>query len=1163
MRLRFAFVAALLFCSGWSALVLQTAWFREFRLVFGTTTAASAAVLAVFMGGLGFGQLFWGPRIDRDHAPLRIYARLETWMAISAALGPWLLDVVREAYVLSGGRTALGVAGVAAVRAALALLVLGPPTFLMGGTLPAAGRVAVLPGDEGRRGLGWLYAANTLGAVAGVAAATFVLLERLGTRWTLWTACGVALAVAVTAAVAARKRRFDVDPHDEPVRYVMHARRTTRSLPVACAATASPGGAAHATVPALEPVSAVASAAVVAADRPSAPAFAAQRATALAATSVPLFGPATSDPLVSGSAATPAENAKGGSLPQIDDSCEAVGGFAAGTACDRAARIETWATWFAAGLVGAVFFLMELVWARMLGPLLGGTTYTFGAVLATALFGIGAGAAAYGLSARGRRATLGGVALTCAAEALCLVVPYALGDRVALLAAGCRSLESFGFAGQVGGWLLVTGCVVLPAAIVAGWQFPQLVSVLGEGRRRLGRDVGTTCACNTVGAIGGCLAGGFGMIPLLTAPGAWRTAAGVLAVLAIVLLVADAAARGGVALRLGRTRALATFATVGATILCAVLATGPTSVWRHGGIGVGRLALREASPNGYRSLLQDSRLMFRWEADGRESSLAVASSNGYAVFVNGKADGHAIGDAGTQIMLGLLGAVLHREPRTAFVVGLGTGQSAGWLAAVPSIERVDVVELEPRMRHMAELCGATNRRVLDDPRVRLSIADAREFLTTNVAEYDLIASEPSNPYRAGVADLFTREFYAACRRRLRRDGLFVQWLQGYEIDDATVRTVLATLRSVFPHVEIWQGNALDLLLVCSDGGVDWDGGRLMERLRREPYAEGLRRAWGANDMETFVARYVAGPALADRVAEAAGGRLATDDRNPVEYASARLVGANPPPVPARLRRFAVAAGLHRPPLPDAYVSWELVEDARLLIHSGPFEPDPDLADAAPGPRTRAAAIRAYARGDFAETLAAWNRQTRPPRFPHELLMLAHAAVELRSDDAAERVRELEPVRPAEARFLQIVLFDRTGAHDAASDRLAEWFDERRTDPWVDPKILAQSLSFAILLAGTSPPNAAQMYEVLQVPFAVHVADAERIRTVVQIATRLSVKHVVAAFDEYGPGVPWVPEILRLRRDAYRSVADPRLGEAESDLAACLAGLPEPAFRTEP
>src|SRR5688500_18281714 len=135
---RLARVCALLFFSGACALTYQVAWFRELRLIFGASTAASAAVLAVFMGGLGVGGAVLGKRADRVKNPLELYAILEIGVAILAALTPLFVRIAERGYLALGGSVTLGTAGASVVRILLSVLVLGPSTFLMGGTLPAA-----------------------------------------------------------------------------------------------------------------------------------------------------------------------------------------------------------------------------------------------------------------------------------------------------------------------------------------------------------------------------------------------------------------------------------------------------------------------------------------------------------------------------------------------------------------------------------------------------------------------------------------------------------------------------------------------------------------------------------------------------------------------------------------------------------------------------------------------------------------------------------------------------------------------------------------------------------------------------------------------------------------------------------------------------------------
>ena len=414
-------IAALLFGSGLAALVYQIAWQRELRLVFGSSTAASAAVLTIFVGGMGAGGLLLGRRADAHPRPLRLYAALELGVAASAALTPPLLDLARAAYLRLGGVIALGPVGGTALRLSLAALVLAAPTVLMGGTLPAAVRGVQSDADARRRTVGLLYGANTLGAVTGCLLATFWLLERLGTRATLWAACAVNAAVALAALRAGRSAPCPEDPPP----------------PAELAAPPSP-----------------------------APRF------VLAA----------------------------------------------------------------AGVVGFAFFLLELVWYRMLGPLLGGTVFTFGLILAVALLGIGAGGLAYGRFGAGWPATLRLLALSCLVEALGAAIPFALGDRLALVALALRPEGGARLAGYLPGWVAVTAIVALPASFAAGVQYPLLIALLGRGRRSVGAQVGLAAAFNTAGAMAGSLSGGFALLPLLSATGCWRAAAALLTALGLTAL---------------------------------------------------------------------------------------------------------------------------------------------------------------------------------------------------------------------------------------------------------------------------------------------------------------------------------------------------------------------------------------------------------------------------------------------------------------------------------------------------------------------------------------------------------------------------------------------------------------------------------------------------
>jgi hypothetical protein len=275
------------------------------------------------------------------------------------------------------------------------------------------------------------------------------------------------------------------------------------------------------------------------------------------------------------------------------------------------------------------------------------------------------------------------------------------------------------------------------------------------------------------------------------------------------------------------------------------------------------------------------------------------------------------------------------------VIGLGTGSTAGWLAQVPGLERVDVAELEPAILRVARDSAAVNLHVLDNPKVRVQLGDAREILLTTRERYDLVFSEPSNPYRAGISSLYTREFYEAGARVLGENGLFLQWLQQYDIDGQALETAVATLHAVFPHVSIWQTLPGDLLLVGARRQAPLDADGLRARVEAEPYRSAMLASWRMEGLEALLARHLANPLLADRIS-ATGPQINYDDSNALEYAFARSVGKGNVFDPFELSSLSRKTHTLRPEVGKGQVDWELVET--LQVVALPVRPAPSAAE---------------------------------------------------------------------------------------------------------------------------------------------------------------------------------------------------------------------------
>ena len=1028
-------VAALLFFSGACALAYQTTWLRQFRLIFGASTYATAAVLAIFMGGLGAGSAILGKRADARSNPLAFYGTLELLIATAAALSQPLLFVVSKVYFALGGSTTLGLFVATFVRLLLALIVLGAPTFLMGGTLPAAARAVA--SDGARRSVGVLYGVNTLGAVLGTLVTTFYVLERLGNRSTLLVAVGVNVCVGIVAIVTGRVDASSARPRES----------------AAAAAWADEGV------------------------RPSDKRF----------------------------------------------------------------------VLIASAVVGFTFLLMELVWYRMLGPLLGGTTFMFGLILAVALLGIGLGGAAYALRGDSSRATIGGFALTCTLEALAIVVPFALGDRIAVVTNLIRPIGVIGFAGNIVAWCAVTFLVVFPAAFISGIQFPLLIALLGSGREDVGRHVGLAYAFNTLGAIAGSLAAGFVLFPLLGATACWLFAS--------YLLIALGAVATYLAVRNQQIDVAAVATLVAVFAIGGTFALGPTAVWRHSGIGAGR-AVEPKTRREIREWINSARRTLVWDADGRESSIALSSANDDAFIVNGKADGSAHGDAGTQVMSGMLASILHGgRPRTACVIGLGTGSSAGWLGAVPSMERVDVVELEPVVLRIASDMSAVNHDVLHNPKVHIHIADAREVLLASRDRYDIIFSEPSNPYRAGIASLFTREYYAAIATRLAPRGVFVQWVQTYDIDAATVGTIYKTITSVFPNVETWRGEPGDLFLVATAQPLTYDTNSIRALLTQSPFREAMNDAWHKEGVEGFFSHYLAGNDVARRIAANAGG-INTDDRTLIEFGFARSLGAG-----TIFTLDQVSGLVTRPPPVRGAIDWNLV----LLEQAADTGVPAPRSVPAEFVQRRNVAL-AWDAANFALVRNLWRQSRFAPIGTSDLRAIAVSLADDGDELAASAAERLRPWHDGEAEAILGELRAKQNRLDEAAPHILRAFAEYRSDPWLDTTTMGRLFDAAGMIARRNPQLALATYEAFDKPWAAgQWGDARRYYLVsLGSLIRPCGPAMLRALADLEPYPHWREDILKARVECYsRAHLTELSADARRDWEEWQSTNPAPLVRSRP
>jgi spermidine synthase len=347
--------------------------------------------------------------------------------------------------------------------------------------------------------------------------------------------------------------------------------------------------------------------------------------------------------------------------------------------------------------------------------------------------------------------------------------------------------------------------LMLPVTFFAGMTLPLITAILlkgGSGEAGIGR----VYAANTVGAIVGVLLAVHLVMPLLGLK---------------QVIVAGAAVDIGLGLALlMRTRApLATGERAGLAVLgCAVVAIAAFADLEPARLASSVFRLGTArSPN---------EVVFH--RDGKTSSVDVTrnpKTGALALLTNGKVDSSqlkagASQDDYTMVLSAALPMLLHPGAREIAVVGMGSGRTTHAFLHARGVERVDTVEIEQGVVEAAHLFGEPVARAFTDPRSRIHIEDAKTFFARNAQRYDIIMSEPSNPWVSGVASLFSQEFYGQVRRYLKQRGLFVQWLQLYEFDLTLLASVLEALGGAFDDYAIYATNMGDILIVASpDGSV--------------------------------------------------------------------------------------------------------------------------------------------------------------------------------------------------------------------------------------------------------------------------------------------------------------------------------------------------------
>lgn len=747
--LNLAVVCLCFILSGVAALVYQTAWTRQFALVFGTSELAVAAVLAAYMGGLALGAWLIEKRIRQITRPVLWYAGLEVGIAVAALVlipvGLWLAEKILV--VIFGGQPAppsssLGGTSLFYLISAFAVLLV--PTTLMGATLPLLARHAIHNEQEIGRRIGLLYASNTAGAVGGALLGALVLLPRFGLSKTVWIAAAINLLVGALAATLRNT--------------------TTRNAEETSAASAAP------------------------------------------------------------ESGWPMRAAAVWVLPLML-------------------------------LSGAVSFLHEVLWTRMLGHVLGSSLYAFGVMLASFLSGIALGGGLGAILARTRESAARWLAVAQLAAAGAAMYAWHGIQQVSPAVDTLAQRVGFGFV------------LLFPLAFAIGITYPLAVRVLARSVPDAAPCSARVYAWNTVGAILGAIAGGFIIVPALKYEGA--------VLLAVI---------GSCVLAVAATFALFRPAKwFGIPVLLATLAA---AVLFRPGVPEALLRYSPLRVNGEGELL--------YYDVGRSAAVAILrQADQLAVRTNSLPEA-SIATVGSvpqlyvEAWMAPLAVLARPQIDDMLIVGFGGGRVLE--AVPPTVSHVDVIELEDAVIKANEAIAARRmRNPLAESRINMIINDARGALVLTEKKYDAVVSQPSHPWTAGASHLYTREFMQQARDHLKPGGIFVQWMNVDFLDESLLRSLVATVNAVYPHVRVYRPAPPTLLFLASDEPINPEQQIDATRAVLEASASHYQRM-GINAAEDIIASLVLDDAGSRAFAE--GAAVITDDQNRFATASVYDFGRN-------------------------------------------------------------------------------------------------------------------------------------------------------------------------------------------------------------------------------------------------------------------------------
>lgn len=443
------------------------------------------------------------------------------------------------------------------------------------------------------------------------------------------------------------------------------------------------------------------------------------------------------------------------------------------------------------GVSGFCALVYQLTWNRILSLLLGSSVYAFSLILSIFILGLALGTVCFARLVTRMRDLVKVFGLLQIGIGISALVALPFFGEIPFVNRWVYQNWDIDFSAvQLSNLLIIFSLLFFPTFFM-GAQFPVVVKLLTRGLSNLGSDVGRVYASNTVGTIVGSFVGGFFMIPILGIQNSILTA------VFINILLA-----GGLLSLAKNLPSWMKFYGLPLILLVCLFGGYSMSAWDKAVISSGSFMpyrikdLKEAEA-------KTNRILFYKEGTHTTVTTELAVSGNIFLRVNGKTDASLALDMRTQLLSGYLPMFFQSNPESVLVIGQGSGITLGAVEQFPAVKEIDLVEISPAVIEGSQFFGPFNHQALDDGRLTTILEDGRNHVALSDKKYDVIISEPSNPWISGVGALFTVDFFHLLKDRLAEKGVACIWVHT-NMSPESFKSITRSFSTVFPHVTMWE-----------------------------------------------------------------------------------------------------------------------------------------------------------------------------------------------------------------------------------------------------------------------------------------------------------------------------------------------------------------------